>query len=108
MNSNNVEAFAALALDLDVVAVDGENPHRGKEREEVRRPIVPSIPDTQSWQYRRRTKQGDPDRKPWLIDVDKRSDDEQRDRGERHDPEASTQHATLVKGTNKAGDPRGA
>jgi hypothetical protein len=96
MNANDVEALTPLPLDLDVVAVDREDPDCGEEREKVRWPLVPAVSHSQPRQHSRRTQQGDPDREPWFIDVDKRSDDEQRDRGERHDPEASTQHASLV------------
>jgi hypothetical protein len=96
VDADDVEALTPLALDLDVVAVDGKDPDRRKERQEIRRSLVPFVAYAQPRQYGRRAQQGDPDREPWLVDVDKRCDDEQRDRSERHDPEASTQHATLV------------
>ena len=96
MDADDVEALAPLALDLDVIAVDGEDPHCRKQGQEIRRPLVSLLAYTQPRQHGRRAQQGDPYREPWLIDVDKRSDDEQRDRSKRHDPKASTQHATLV------------
>ena len=86
MHADDVEALAPLPLNLDVVAVDGEDPYCRKQGEEVRGATGASVPYTQPRQYRRRAKQGDPDREPRFIDVDERSDDEQRDRSERHDP----------------------
>ena len=106
MDADDVEALAALALDLDVIAVDREDPDGGEEREEIRGASLAAIPNAQAWKDGRRTKQGDPNRKPRLVDIDERSDDKNCDRGERHDPQASTQHATLVKGTFQTGGPR--
>jgi hypothetical protein len=86
MDADHIEALAALALDLDVVAVDREDPDRGEEGEEVGGSLIAAVPDTESREDRRGPEERDPDGEPRFIDVDERSDDEQRDRGERHDP----------------------
>ena len=86
MDADDVESLAALPLDLDEVAVDGKDPDSGEEREKVCGSSVAAVPDAESRKYRGRAEKGDPDGEPRFIDVHERSDDEQRDRGERHDP----------------------